>query len=151
MLFRSLSVMAPFSTRWRCYPTGVDCCGTCRCLCACAGMVKMASPSYPVCSNGTLLSPISNCTPVLHLWLLPTPHFHTVCDHAPGSTPFPSFVSDAAAFPCPPLLRDCGFDPLCPSLSNGQVPAAPRNICGTLLLLVPQNCDQVPARPRKSL
>ena len=28
--------------------------------------------------------------------------------------------------------------------------AAPRNACGTLLLSVPRDCDQVPARPRKS-
>ena len=75
----------------------------------------MASPSYPVSGVGTLFSPISKCTPVLHLWLLSTPHFHTVCDQAPGSTSLPSFVSDVAAFPSLPLLRDCGFDLLRPS------------------------------------
>ena len=36
------------------------------------------------------------------------------------------------------------------SLSNGRVPAAPRNICGTMLLPKPRDCGQVPARPRKS-
>ena len=36
-------------------------------------------------------------------------------NQAAGSTSLLSFVSDAAAFPSPPLLRDCGFDPLRPS------------------------------------
>ena len=37
------------------------------------------------------------------------------CDQAvglPGSTSLLSFISDAAVFPDPSLLRDCGFDPL---------------------------------------
>ena len=29
-----------------------------------------------------------------------------------GDTSLPSFISDAAVFPNPSLLRDCGFDPL---------------------------------------
>ena len=75
----------------------------------------MASPSYPMSSIGTLFSLISNRAPVLRLWLLSSPHFHTVCDQAPGSTSLLCFVSDAAVFPGPLLLRDCGFDPFCPS------------------------------------
>ena len=110
----------------------------------------MALPRYPVCSIGTLFSLISNHTPVLPLWLLSTPCFHTVRDQAPGSTSLPSFVSDAAAFHGLPLLRDCSFDPLHPSPSNGRVLATSRNTCGTMLLLMPRDCSQVPARPRKS-
>ena len=45
-----LSVTALLSTRWRCQPPGVGSCGARRCVCACAGAVKMAPPSYPVCS-----------------------------------------------------------------------------------------------------
>ena len=45
-----LSVTALLSTRWRCYPTGVDYCSALRCICACAGVVKMVPPSYLVCS-----------------------------------------------------------------------------------------------------
>ena len=70
----------------------------------------MASPSYPVSNIGTLFL-ISNHTPVLRLGLLSTPCFHTVHDQAPESTSLLSFVSDAAAFPGPSLLRDCSFDP----------------------------------------
>ena len=36
------------------------------------------------------------------------------------------------------------------SLSNGQVPAMPRNSCRTVLLPMPRDCGQVPACPRKS-
>ena len=77
------------------------------------GKVKVASPSYPVSSIGTLFSPISNCAPVLCLWLLPTPHFYTVCDLAvrlPDDTSFLSFISDATVFPKTSLPRDCSFD-----------------------------------------
>ena len=35
-------------------------------------------------------------------------------------------------------------------MSNGRMSAAPRNACWTLLLPVPRDCGQVPARPRKS-
>ena len=35
-------------------------------------------------------------------------------------------------------------------MSNGRMSAAPRKACWTLLLLVPRNCGQVPAHPRKS-
>ena len=129
-------------------------CGAGRCLVACAGVVKMATPSYPVSSIGTLFSPISNCVPVLRLRLPSTPRFHIVCDQAPGSTSLPSFVSDATTFPGPPLLRHCSLDPFFPlqrvSPSNGQVPATPRSACRTVLLLIPRYCGHVPARPRKS-
>ena len=75
----------------------------------------MASHSYPVSSIGTLFSLISNRAPVLCLQLLSIPRFYTVRDQAPGSTSLLSFVSDVAIFPDPLLLRDCGFDPFCPS------------------------------------
>ena len=84
----------------------------------------MASPSYPVSSTRTLFSPISNCTRVFHLQLPSTPQFHTVHDRAPGSTSLPSFVSDAAAFPSPSLLRDCSLST--PPLCGGSHPAMAR-------------------------
>ena len=73
----------------------------------------MASPSYPVSSIGTLLSLISNHAPVLCLQLQSTPCFCTVHDQAPDSTSLLSVVLDA--FPDPLLLRNCGFDLICPS------------------------------------
>ena len=36
------------------------------------------------------------------------------------------------------------------SPSNSQVLASPRNVLGTMLLLMPRDCGQVPAHPRKS-
>ena len=96
----------------------MDCCGACRCACACAEGVKMASPTYPVSSVGALFSPTSNCAPLLCLWLPSTPRFYTIRDQAvslPGGTFLLSFISDAAVFPNPLLLRDCGFDLLRPS------------------------------------
>ena len=74
----------------------------------------MASPSYPVSSIGTVFSLISNRTLILCLQLSSTPCLFTVHDQAPGSTSLPSFVSHAAVFPGPLLLRDCGFDPFHP-------------------------------------
>ena len=59
--------------------------------------------------------PASNCTPVLCLWLPSTLHFYTVCDQAvrlPGGTSLMSFISDAAVFPNPSILRPFNFDPL---------------------------------------
>ena len=79
------------------------------------GAVTMASRSYPVSGIGTLFSLISNRAPVLCLWLLSTPWVYTLRDQAPGSTSLLSFTSDAAVFPDALLLRDCGFDLLCPS------------------------------------
>ena len=72
------------------------------------------------CENGatqlpSLFSRISNRALVLHLQLSSTPHFFTLCDQAPGSTSLLSFVSDAAVFPGPLLLRDCNFDLFRPS------------------------------------
>ena len=110
--------MTQFSTRWRCQPTGVECCGACRCECACAGVVKMQSLSYPVCSIRTLFSPNSNCAAVLCLQLLSTPCFFTVHDQGPGSTCLPCFVSDMAVFPGLLFLRDCGLDPFHPSAES---------------------------------
>ena len=90
--------------------------------------MKMASPTYPVSSIGTVFSPIINRAPVLRLQLLSTPHFHTVHDQAPGSSSLLSFASDAAAFPGPPLLRDCGFDMLHPS-AEGLTEQWPSAVC----------------------
>ena len=75
----------------------------------------MSPPSYPVSSIGTLFSQIGNPAPILCLQLSSTPCFFTVRDQAPGSTSILSFVSDAAVFPSPLLLKDCGFDPFQPS------------------------------------
>ena len=80
----------------------------------------MVSPSYPVSSIRTLFSLISSRSPVLCLWLQSTPRFYTVRDQAPGSTSLLSFVSDAAIFPDPLLLRDCGFDPFYPSAGGSH-------------------------------
>ena len=66
----------------------------------------------------TLLFPVSNHTPVLCLQLSSTPRFFTLRDQAPGRTSVPSFVSDAAVFPGPLLLKDCGFDPFRPSVEG---------------------------------
>ena len=68
---------------------------------------------HPVthCLVSDLIS-ASNRAPVLCLQLPSTPCFYTVHDQAPGNTSLLSFVSDAAVFPRPLLLRDCGFDPL---------------------------------------
>ena len=73
----------------------------------------MESPSYPVSSIGTLFSPISNCAPVFCLQLSSTPPF-SLSVTKPQEVPLSSFVSDVAALPGHPVLRDCGFDPLCP-------------------------------------
>ena len=91
-------------------------CGACWCICACVGAVKMASPSYPVSSIRTLLSLISNHTPILCLQLPTTPCFNTVHDQAPGSTSLLISVSDVAVFLSPLLLKDYGFDPFRPSM-----------------------------------
>ena len=65
--------------------------------------------------NGTIKLPslfswTSSRAPILCLQLSSIPRFFTVRDHAPGSTSLLSFVSDAAVFPSPLLLKDCGFD-----------------------------------------
>ena len=78
----------------------------------------MGSPRYPVSSIRTLFSPISNHALILRFQLPSTRRFHAVHDQAPGSTSLPSFVSDAAAIPGPPLLRDSDFDPLRPSVEG---------------------------------
>ena len=76
----------------------------------------MVSPSYPVSSIGTLFSLISNHTPSFVFSLHPLPTF-TPSVTKPQAAPPLSFISDAAVFPNPLLLRDCGFDPL--RLSGG--------------------------------
>ena len=114
----------------------------------------MASPSYPVSSIRTLFSLTSNQAPFLCLQLLSTPRFYTVRDRAPGSTSLLSFVSDAAVFPGPLLLRDCGFDLLRPSVEGltqqWQMPAPPRKVRVTVLLLMHRDCSQVAAHSRES-
>ena len=118
----------------------------------------MASPRYPVSSISTLFSLTSSRPPILCLWLPSTPRFYPVRDQAvnlPGSTSLLSFISDAAVFPDPLLLTDCGFDPILPlcgrvSRSNGWVLATPRSILGTVLLLMSRDCSWVPAHSRKS-
>ena len=77
------------------------------------------SPSYPVSSIRTLFW-YSNHTPVLHLQLSSTPCFFTVRDQASGSTSLLSFVSDVTVFPGPLLLKDCSFDPFCPSVGGSH-------------------------------
>ena len=80
-------------------------------------------PGYSVSSIGTLLSLISNCAPILHLWLPFTPCFYTVLDQAvrlPGGTSLLSFISDTAVFPNPSLQRDCSFDLLRPSAEGSH-------------------------------
>ena len=66
----------------------------------------------------SLFSPISNRAPVLCLHLSSTPCFSTLRDQAPGSACVPNFVSDVAVFPF--LLKDCGFDPFCPSVGGSH-------------------------------
>ena len=73
----------------------------------------------------------------------------------PGGSSLLSFISDAAIFPNPSILRDCGFDPFCSSVggvspNNIQFPVTLRNIHGTMLLPMPRDCSSVPACPRKS-
>ena len=79
----------------------------------------MASPSYPVSSIGTLLPDQQLCTRPLSSPLVHCPPFHCR-DQAPGSTSLLSFVSDAAIFPGPLLLKDCGFDPFSPSAGGSH-------------------------------
>ena len=68
----------------------------------------------------SLFSRINSHPPVLCLQLSSTPCFFTLCDQAPGSTSLPSFVSDAAVFPGPLLLKDCGFDLFRPSAGGSH-------------------------------
>ena len=75
----------------------------------------MVSPRYSVSNIRTLFSLISSHAPILCLRLPSTPRFYKIRDQAPGSTSLPSFVSDAAVFPDPLFLKDCGFDLICPS------------------------------------
>ena len=60
-----------------------------------------------------MLSLANNCVPLLCFQLPSTPCFYILHDQAvilPGGTSLLSFISDAAVFPNPSLLRDCGFD-----------------------------------------
>ena len=63
----------------------------------------------------SVLSLTGNQIPLLFCWFPSTPRFDTVRDQAVrllGSACLLSFISDAAVFPDPSLLRDCGFGPL---------------------------------------
>ena len=110
------------------------------------GVTQLPSLGY---RNSVL--PISSRAPVLHLWLPSTPHFHTVHDQARGSTSLLSFISDVAVFPGPPLLRDCGFDPFCPSAKGvtKKCPGASRTQ-EHLQDCAAADAQRLPARPRKS-
>ncbi|XP_053066680.1 uncharacterized protein LOC113593370 [Acinonyx jubatus] len=83
----------------------------------------MASPSCVVSSIRVLFSLTSNRALILCVQLPSTPRFHNVRDQAvrlPGSTSLLSFISEAAVFPNPSLLRDCGFVPLRPSAGGSH-------------------------------
>ena len=67
-----------------------------------------------------MISLIINRAHVLCLQLLFTPRFFTVHDQALGSISLPSFVSDVAVFSGPLLLKDCSFDPFCPSAGGSH-------------------------------
>ena len=68
----------------------------------------------------SLFSHISNRVPVLFLQLSSTACFFMLRDQAPGSISLPSFVSDAAVFSSPLLLKDCGFDLFRPSVGGSH-------------------------------
>ena len=68
----------------------------------------------------SVFSWISSHAPILCLQLSSTPRLFTLRDQAPGSTSLLSFVSDAAVFPNPLLLMDCGFDPFHPSVGGSH-------------------------------
>ena len=113
------------------------------------GAVKMVSPSYPVSSIGTLFSPISNCTPILCPAFVHF-RFFSVRDQVPGNISLLSFVSDAAVFPGPLLLKDCGFDPFCPSVV-GLTKQWPNVGCTQERLLDPAAAGALRLRPGASL
>ena len=77
-------------------------------------------------------------------------------DQAPGSTSLLSFISDAAVFPDTLFLRDYIFDLFCRSAGGSQQTMASCRrhpgmlVGGIALLLMPRDCDWVPAHPRES-
>ena len=75
----------------------------------------MEPPSYPVCSPG---SAIVHPSSVFSFCPLPT--FSLSMTRPQGSTSLQSFVSDAAVFPGPLLLKDCGLDPFHPSAGGSH-------------------------------
>ncbi|XP_044904567.1 uncharacterized protein LOC123382742 [Felis catus] len=100
-----------------------------------------------------LFSQIGSRAPALRLQLSSTPRFFTHRDQVPGSSSLPSFVSDAAVFPGPLLLKDCGLDPLRPS-AGGSHQQWPNVGCTqgrpwTLLLLVPETAPRCQPGPEK--
>ena len=72
----------------------------------------------------------------------------------PGSTSFLSFISDVTVFPCPSLLRDCGFDLLRSSWGGSHQAMCrcwpqPGTFVGPYLLLMPRDCSFMPVCPRE--
>ena len=135
----------------------MDCCLACRCQCKCAGEVKMVSPRYPVCSPG---SAIAHPSSVFSPCPFPAPSLSVT---RPQAAPLSHVLSQTWLFsPVPYVKRTAALTPsarlwegLTKQCPNEQCPnepkmAAPRNAYWTLLLSVPEDCGQVPARPRKS-
>ena len=106
----------------------MDCCGVCRCVCACMGAVKMGSPSYPVSSMGAFSSPWPAITLASFVSSFLHCRFYTVRDQAvrlPGVTSLLSFISIAAVLSNPSLWRDRGSDMLISSAGG-----SPRAMAG---------------------
>ena len=114
----------------------------------------MASPSYPLSSIGTLFSLISNHAPSFVFGFHPL-LASTLSVTKPKAAPPSRVLSQMQLFSLTAHFQgtvafNCSA-PLQRVLpSNGQVPAAPRNACGTVPLLMPRHCGQVPACPRES-
>ena len=77
----------------------MDCCGTCRCVCACAGAVKMVPPSYPVCSPG---SAIAHPSSVFSFCPLPT---FSLSVTRPQAVPLSRVLSQIQPFSLAPYFR----------------------------------------------
>ncbi|XP_053073804.1 dipeptidyl aminopeptidase-like protein 6 isoform X2 [Acinonyx jubatus] len=112
----------------------------------------MASPGQPVCSPG---SAIAHPSSVFSSRPLPSPSLSVT---RPQAVPRSRVLSQMRLFPQAPYFRRNSAltrsAPLREGLtngrrSNGQMSAAPRKARWTLLLPVPRDRGQVPARPRK--
>ena len=107
----------------------------------------------------SLFSRISNHAPVPCLQLSSTPLFFTVCNKAPGSTSLSSFVSDAAVFPGPLILKDCGSDPFRPSVGGSHQAMAecwlhPGTLVGPCCCQCPETvarCQPAPEKVRETM
>ena len=114
----------------------------------------MVPPSYPVSSIGTLFSwmAVAHLSSVFSFCPLPT---FSLSVTRPQAVPLSRVLSQMHLFPWPLTSEGLRLWPVLPlcrrvSPSNGRMSATPRNACWTLLLPVPRDCGQVPARPRKS-